>query len=125
MLVANTVDYSRYTQGFIYLCSPYSHDDPVIRQTRYELAMDYKAMRMKEGVVLYSPIIESHLIAIDKNLPTDFEFWKHYDFNILSQAKGVEVLMLDGWHLSKGVTQEVEFAKALDIPIIYVSPEYS
>jgi hypothetical protein len=57
---------------------------------------------------------------LDYNLPGDFEFWKNYNFKMLSAASDMWVLKLPGWEESKGVAGEIEFAASNSIPITYI-----
>lgn len=108
--------------SFIYLASPYSHADPAVMVARYEAACKRAAELMTYGHAVFSPIAHSHPIAdhLPPDARTSFEFWMTQDLPLLRYAKELVVLCLDGWKESRGVTREIEFAKALDIPIRYI-----
>lgn len=106
----------------IYLASPYSHPDPLIMKTRFLLAEQETAHYMKQGLVIFSPIVHCHEIACKYTLPTDFAFWQNYCIAMLRRADTLWVLRIEGWKESKGVTHEIEVATAALIPIKYPLP---
>lgn len=95
----------------IYLASPYSHPDPAVRQERYEQAMAAQAYLLRQGQHVYSPIVACHPMALAHALPTDDEWWSEYDRDMLTRCVELYVLCLPGWEESKGVAQEIEWAK--------------
>mgnify|MGYP001810783450 CR=1 FL=1 len=107
---------------FLYLASPYSHDNPEIMQMRYFGAMDATAHLLKQHVAVYSPIVHCHEIAKVHELPTDFEFWMRYNYRMLSAARKLLVLTLDGWDKSVGVRAEITYALTHCKPVLYRTP---
>ena len=103
----------------IYLASPYSSPDPLLRKTRYLLAAELTATMLSQGLHVYSPIVHCHDLAERFNLPSDFEFWKKYNFDMLRRADFLTVYQLPGWLESKGVSAEVQMALALGMTITY------
>jgi hypothetical protein len=103
---------------FTYLASPYSGNE----QENYEAAAKFTAERMAQGHVIFSPIVHCHQIAIDYNLPGDFNFWQNYNFAMLDIADELMVLKLPGWERSKGVAGEIDFAANAGIPVTYIEP---
>lgn len=102
-----------------YISSPYSHDDPWVREERYKEALDYCVKRMQLGEIIFSPVVHTHHInrmLTDKSA----EFWMRQHTAILKSAKRVVVLMLDGWKYSKGVKEEISLAAKYGIPVEYV-----
>jgi len=104
----------------IYLASPYSASP----QANFELTEAFVAEALRSGHPIFSPVVHCHQIALDYNLPGDFEFWKNFNFNMLRAADELWVLTLPGWKESKGVDGEVDFARSLGIPIIYINQHY-
>ena len=102
---------------FIYLASPYSGNE----QANYEAAARFVADRMREGYIIFSPIVHCHQIAVDYGLPGDFEFWQHYNYEMLAAAGKLWVLKLPGWEESRGVQAEILYATRSHIPIEHVS----
>ncbi len=105
----------------IYLASPYSHPDPVVRQERFDAVCQAAAQLMRRGVAVFSPISHSHGIT-RFGLPTDWGFWRQYDTAFLSACRQLWVLMLPGWDTSVGVTAEIQLAGQLNKPVRYLDP---
>jgi nucleoside 2-deoxyribosyltransferase len=104
----------------IYLASPYSHPDESVRISRFHAACDAAASLMRAGHVVFSPIAHTHPIAVRNALPLGWEFWKATDEAFLSRCDELYVLMLEGWDTSKGVTAEIEIARALGHPVKFI-----
>jgi len=104
----------------IYLASPYSHSDPSIRNERVRQTIAAVANLMTSNLVIYSPIIHNHQIAIKHNLPTDWEYWQQFDEVMLSKCNQIYVLMLEGWLESRGIKAEIAIARKLRLPIGYL-----
>lgn len=109
----------------MYLASPYSHKDPFVREMRYLVTTQALADALKLGVAVYSPIVHCHELAKIADLPRDAAFWRNYNFTMLGCAEQLWVLMLEGWDKSVGVGEEVDEAKRLSIPVIYIQPSES
>lgn len=96
--------------SFIYLGSPYSHDDHEMMHRRYRAAMARTANMLHQGIKVYSPIVHNHEMAREFNLPRGIDFWMEYDFAILSKASEFHILMLPGWDESEGLRKESNHA---------------
>lgn len=106
----------------IYLASPYSHPDPSVREHRYHAACRAAAAMLRDGYVVFSPIVHSHpLVAF--GLPTAWSAWERIDRAYLERCDEVMVLMLDGWEASVGVRAEIDIARALGKQVRFVAPE--
>lgn len=107
---------------FIYLASPYSHPDPIVREARFDAVCKKTAEYLMAGKPCFSPIAHSHPLV--KHLPEalcmDFEFWMKEDLAILKDAAELHILMLDGWQSSRGVARETEYADSVGIPVFRV-----
>jgi hypothetical protein len=110
------------SSGYSYLCSPYSHVDPEVKNARYLATLRETAALLKIGLFIYSPIVHCHELARIANLPTDAEFWKKYNYCMIAAAECVKVLMLDGWRESVGIEGEVIEAQRLGIPVTHIEP---
>jgi hypothetical protein len=86
-------------------------------------AKRYAAYLINAGNVAFSPIVHSHQIAADFEMPTDFEFWQKQCLALLSVCDTMHILMLDDWDISKGVMAETESAESQGIEIWYVSAD--
>lgn len=104
----------------IYLASPYSHKDPSIREKRFLLIEELTAKMIKEGKMVFSPIVHCHNLSISYNLSQDFEFWQKYCLYFIDKADMLMVYMIEGWKESKGIKEEIEYAKFKDIPIDFI-----
>jgi hypothetical protein len=104
----------------IYLASPYSHPDPAVQQLRFEQVCKAAAEMMRTGLAVFSPIAHTHPIACAGELPGDWRFWERYDRAMLNACTELVVLKLDGWHVSKGVTAEVEIARGMNKRVSYL-----
>ncbi len=104
-----------------YLASPYSHPDPTVRHRRFEEVCKVAAELMATGEVVFCPIAHSHPIDMLGNLPQTTEFWMSMDLPILRMCDRVKVLKLDGWDISKGLEREMDAARAVGIPVEYIT----
>ena len=98
--------------SFIYIASPYTHPDPRIRQDRYLQASYYVVQLLSQRKFPYSPIVANHHLAMEFGLKHKAVDWMAYNFAMLSSAKELHVLALDGWNESLGVTAEINFWRA-------------
>lgn len=105
----------------IYLASPYSHPDLLIMKTRFLIAEQVVAKMLQARRHVYSPIVHCHELAQKYELPTDFAFWKSYNFDFLRRADSLVVLQIKGWEESKGVTAELDFARTVGIDVTYLA----
>ena len=106
-----------------YLAIPYSSDNALIREYRFQLANKIAAKLMNNGYLVFSPISHTHPIAIAGNLPKDWEYWKNFDKAYLNYCHKIIIIMAEGWKESKGVQGEIEIAKELGLEIEYIEPE--
>lgn len=110
----------------IYLASPYTHEDKEVRQYRFEEMCRVHADLLHlhgKTCAFIGPIAMTHSIAEYAKLPTIWDFWKVHDEAILSKCDELWVIMMDGWTESVGVTAEIAYAYAHNIPVIYVRNE--
>lgn len=108
--------------GYQYLASPYSHDDPYVRELRYMQAMREVDHFLSMGVPIYSPIVHCHELAKISKHRYDAEMWRRYNFVMLAAAENLWILMLPGWEDSKGIQGEMEEAKRVGIAAIQIQP---
>ena len=54
----------------IYLCSPYAHPDPAVREQRFDAACVTTAKLLLGGDLVYSPVVHGHPL-VRHGLPTD------------------------------------------------------
>lgn len=106
----------------IYLCSPYTHPDPEVRQARCDAACRAAAELMREGRTVFSPIAHSHAIC-RYGVPLDWRYWQRHGRRFLEVCDEVVVLKLDGWHKSVGVQAEIAIAQTLGKPVRFVDED--
>ena len=92
-------------------------------QYRFEEVCKATAKLMQEGLTVFSPISQNHVIKQLADLPPSWDFWEKYDTNFLSVSNALYVLQLEGWEKSIGVNAEIKLAKEQGIPIYYILPE--
>lgn len=105
----------------IYLASPYSSPDDLVRKTRFLIAEQVCAILLNQGVFVYSPIVHCHELSARHQLPTSFEFWRGYNFDMLRRADLISILAIPGWRESEGVSAELEMARLIGMPITYIN----
>lgn len=101
----------------IYLATPYSHDDPEIREKRFLNVTKMAGIIMAKGHIVYSPITQSHLIAKMHDLPVDWEYWKKVDTSFIEWCEELWVFRQPGVDESVGVTEEILIANKLNKPV--------
>lgn len=106
----------------IYLACPYSHDDPTVRAERFMAANAAAGQLMKQGLVVFSPISQTHPIAEQVGLPLGWDYWEQFDTAFIEKSEQLIVLRLDGWANSLGVRSEIALAIKLGIPVTYMEP---
>jgi hypothetical protein len=103
----------------IYIASPYSSPDEETKERRYNEVCVFTGYLLAQWKWCYSPIVHCHELAKKCELPTDFDFWQYYNFAMISKCKELYVLELDGWLESKGVREEIRYAKnVLNLPCL-------
>lgn len=105
----------------IYLASPYSHPDALTRKTRFLIAEQVTAILFNQGIFVFSPIVHCHELAARHTLPTSFEFWRGYNFDMLRRADLLSIIAIPGWEESIGVQAEIEMAKLIGLPITHIN----
>jgi hypothetical protein len=103
--------------NMIYLAVPYSHGDPEVREYRFKMANSVAGFMTAQGELVYSPISHTHAIAIERKLPTDWEYWEKHNRQMMAICSKLVVLRLDGWKESVGVRAEIKLARELRIPV--------
>lgn len=106
----------------IYLASPWTHPDPTVRHERLVMACRAAVALAKHGHVVFSPIAHSVTICEYGGAPDRLEYWLRQDLAILRCCARLVILMLDGWRESKGIKEELEQARGLNLQVSYVEP---
>jgi len=103
-----------------YLATPYSDPDPLVREVRYKAACHITLRLMRQGFIVFSPILHNHFLEKEHGLPSGWDFWQKYDLAMLKRCNRLIVGCIQGWKESIGVAKEVEEARSRRIPILYV-----
>ena len=108
----------------IFISPPYNHSDPAIVELNYYKVGKFATKLVSEGNVAISPIVYGHnLLKFQPDMPGDWKFWQNFCFTLLEKADEMIVYKMEGWDKSRGVSEEIEFAKQHNIPIKYVEYE--
>ena len=105
----------------IYVAAPYSHEDPAVREARFDAACRLTAELIRQGKPSFSPTAYSHPLC-RYGLPLSWEFWQKHDLRFLEMCSELVVLKLPGWHRSIGVQAEIAAARAMGKPITFLEP---
>lgn len=108
----------------IYIASPYSSPERGVMEHRLLLVEEYTASLLKQKILCFSPIVHCHEMAKRHKLPTDFAFWKWYNYSMMDIASDLHVLILPGWEDSVGVAGEITYWNHRNFmkPCMYVAP---
>ena len=101
----------------IYLASPYSSPDALGREIKYKQVLAMTAKLVEMQLPVFSPIVHSHHIAKEFDLPGDHNFWMVYDAKMLRSATEVWMAQIEGHETSQGMLMERAIAIAAHMPI--------
>lgn len=108
--------------GFYYLASPYSKYPHGIHKAHQE-ACEATALLITAGIPVFCPIAHTHDVAIYGKLnPLAHTIWMPADRPFMEAAKGCIVLLIEGWAESFGVTQEIQYFRNADKPVVNMIP---
>jgi hypothetical protein len=106
-----------------YLASPYSHENESVRIENYRLVSRKAAELVASGLVVVSPITYGHTLLSFSDMPSNWEFWKKFCISILDKCDCLVVYKMPGWDQSRGVQEEISYAKSKDIPVEFIEFE--
>ena len=102
-----------------YIAAPYSATSPEMMQLRANQAMAFSAWLWSRGICYpLSPVAMWHEAATRCDLPTDAASWTACNTAYFSACDVMYLLKLDGWRESVGVEMEMEWARAIRMPVI-------
>lgn len=106
--------------GFTYLASPITKY-PAGQKAAAEHAGRYAVDLMRQQVAVFCPAMHGHM-ACDLGDLSKFthDDWMRQCAPLVVSAAVLAVLMLPSWDESRGVRQEITWAKARDIPVVYL-----
>lgn len=106
----------------IYIASPYTNASPTIVHENFVEVSKFAAKLCSKGYIAFSPITYGHTLLEYNDMPSDWSFWKNFCLSFLQRSDELWVLMLPGWEISRGVQEEINYAKENNIPVYSVSP---
>lgn len=105
----------------IYLASPYTDTDFGVRYKRFVEVCKVAGDLIQKGKKVFCPIAMSHSIGDHSEVDAiDHKTWMEQDLTILARCDRLVVLMLEGWSMSVGVREEIEFCEKHNIPVEYL-----
>ena len=105
----------------IYLASPYSTSNYLVKEQRFETAEFVTAALLQRlRIPIYSPIVAFHELAKKYSLPTDAGYWEKQNTAFLRRATEFYLIKIPGREESKGCQQELSLARTLQLQIHYV-----
>ena len=105
----------------IYLAIPYSKYE----NESFNVANKVAAYLMSKGYIVFSPISHSHCIAIENDLPGDFEFWKALDESFIEWCDCLIIIIMENDGINRikqstGVQAEIKMATKEGKEIMYL-----
>jgi hypothetical protein len=110
------------TVGLAYLATVYTRHEAGINVAFVE-ACTLAAKLIKCGVKCYSPIVNTHCVAMHGGLdPLDYSIWLRFDQAMMNAADVLIVAHMEGWQESFGIGEEIKFFEAAAKPIFDLDP---
>jgi hypothetical protein len=104
--------------AYEYLAGPYTGDE----DNNFKLHANIFQQLLKQGRIIFSPIVHCHNLAVEFDLPKDFNYWKNYSMAMLGPAMKLIVICGSRWQDSKETQAEIKMAETLGIEIEYLHP---
>jgi hypothetical protein len=111
------------TDKVYYLASPFSDLDPVTEHIRYQDIVEVAYLLNQQGYVLIEPVNMGYPKYTNFKLRGDAKYWEVYNHTLLNKCDGIVVAKLDGYDTSKGVREEIFYARMKGLPIYFVDVE--
>ena len=119
-LPADALDeFEQFDGPLIYLAAPLGHQDPSVRQDRFESVNRYCGYLIRQHELVFSPL--SLGASLDDGSISN-SAWYALGLQLLARCDEMRILALDGWDGSVGVGLEIRYARQLRIPISVVNP---
>ena len=103
----------------VYIGCPYNHPDPEVVKSNFEIVSKLAAKLCSEGIVAFSAITYGHTLLGFHEMPSDWEYWKNFCLSFLEHCDELLVYKMPGWRDSRGLLEEIEYAKANNKKITY------
>lgn len=122
MTKANRVD-AMGKYELVYMGSPYSKFKRGLEAAFFE-ASCITAKLVCMGINVYSPIVQTHPIAVYGRLnPLDHSLWLKFDQAIMSKSDAMLIAKMQGWEDSYGIAEEIKYFRGAGRPIYYLDIE--
>lgn len=106
----------------IFISSPYSSTNKELKEYRFKNLCEVCGLILNRGNFPLSPVVHGVPIAEHCDLPDDFDFWGDYCKKMIDISDRIYVLLTIGWDSSKGVKDEIDYAKKIGKAVFLVSP---
>ena len=103
----------------IYVGLPYTG----MEEESFKVANKATAMLMKMGNIVFSPISQNHPVAMQEEMPTEWDFWESFDTEFLKWCDALYAIKIPGWEKSTGLTAERKIAAELGKEIVFMEPD--
>lgn len=110
------------TYELTYLACPYTDPNPKIMQLRYAVNAQVAADLFKEGIMVFAASMHNAFIEEIANLKDRFSTWQAFNHLMIERSDRVLVVTLDGWEQSKGVQDQIQYAKKLNKNVELIEP---
>ena len=119
-LPADALDeFEKFDGLLVYLAAPLGHQDPSVREERFESVNRYCGHLIRQRTLVFSPLSLGASLDED-DIPNSA--WYALGLQFLARCDEMRILALDGWENSVGVGLETRYARQLRIPISVVTP---
>ena len=119
-LPADALDeFENFDGPLIYLAAPLGHQDPSVREERFESVNRYCGYLIRHRKLVFSPL--SLGASLDDDSISN-SAWYALGLQFLARCDEMRIFALDGWENSAGVALETRYARQLRIPISVVTP---
>ena len=119
-LPADALDeFEQFDGPLIYLAAPLGHQDPSVREDRFEIVNRYYGYLIQRHKLVFSPL--SLGASLDDDSISN-SAWYALGLQFLARCDEMRILTLDGWESSVGVGLETRYARQLRIPVSVVEP---
>jgi Domain of unknown function (DUF1937) len=109
-------------KGFLYLATPYSGWPSGVDHACF-VAADLAGRLVKHGLRVYCPIVHSHVIAKTAQIDPRSPVWLEMDKAFVDAAQAMLIGDLDGWRMSKGIKQELDWFVEAEKPCYLLDPK--
>jgi len=99
---------------FVYVLSPYTHEDFEMMNYRAHLTACGVANLMTRpefsDYTIFSPVVHYHQVALrNDSLPRDVGFWWNINLTFMRLATHAVVFQMPGWKESRGIQKELHW----------------